>query len=108
MKKSSARRLLKRQFGCALLVSTDPASNVGQVFGLNIGNRITAIHDVPDLWALEIDPQSPLLRRRASNELREIEAVATQHARRYAVVPLLAEEPVGVERLRKLANREMS
>ena len=40
-----------------LLVSTDPASNVGQVFGVAIGNTITAIPDVPRLWALEIDPQ---------------------------------------------------
>ncbi len=49
-------------------------------------------------------PQSPLLRQRAQNELREIDAVATQHARRYAVVPLLAEEPVGLARLRQLVQ----
>jgi len=41
-----------------LLVSTDPASNVGQVFGLEIGNRITAIAAVANLFALEIDPQA--------------------------------------------------
>ena len=41
-----------------LLVSTDPASNVGQVFGVDIGNRITAIPAVPRLSALEIDPQA--------------------------------------------------
>jgi arsenite/tail-anchored protein-transporting ATPase len=41
-----------------LLVSTDPASNVGQVFGLGIGNQITAIAAVPGLAALEIDPQA--------------------------------------------------
>jgi arsenite-transporting ATPase len=41
-----------------LLVSTDPASNVGQVFGVAIGNRITAIPAVPNLAALEIDPQA--------------------------------------------------
>ena len=40
-----------------LLVSTDPASNVGQVFGLSIGDAITAIPDVPGLEALEIDPE---------------------------------------------------
>lgn len=39
-----------------LLVSTDPASNVGQVLGLTIGNVITAIPDAPGLSALEIDP----------------------------------------------------
>lgn len=41
-----------------LLVSTDPASNVGQVFGIAIGNQITAIAAVPHLKALEIDPQA--------------------------------------------------
>ncbi|MHB8948928.1 MAG: arsenical pump-driving ATPase [Rhodoferax sp.] len=41
-----------------LLVSTDPASNVGQVFGIAIGNQITPVADVPNLSALEIDPQA--------------------------------------------------
>lgn len=41
-----------------LLVSTDPASNVGQVFGISIGNTITDIPAVPNLSALEIDPQA--------------------------------------------------
>jgi arsenite-transporting ATPase len=48
--------------------------------------------------------QSPLLRQRAANELREIDAVASRHARRYAVVPLLKEEPVGVERLLEMTD----
>jgi arsenite-transporting ATPase len=41
-----------------LLVSTDPASNVGQVFGIEIGNRVVAIPAVAGLSALEIDPQA--------------------------------------------------
>ena len=41
-----------------LLVSTDPASNVGQVFSIKIGNKITAVTAVPNLFALEIDPQA--------------------------------------------------
>lgn len=40
-----------------LLVSTDPASNIGQVFSQTIGNQITPIADVSRLFALEIDPQ---------------------------------------------------
>ncbi len=40
-----------------LLVSTDPASNVGQVFGADIGNTVTPIPDAPGLSALEIDPE---------------------------------------------------
>ena len=41
-----------------LLVSTDPASNVGQVLGVEIGNKITAIPAVSHLFALEIDPEA--------------------------------------------------
>ena len=41
-----------------LLVSTDPASNVGQVFGIAIGNQITAVPEVANLSAIEIDPQA--------------------------------------------------
>jgi len=47
--------------------------------------------------------KSSLLRQRAANELREINDVAKTHAQRYAVVPLLREEPVGVERLLEMA-----
>ncbi|KIF80705.1 arsenical pump-driving ATPase [Noviherbaspirillum autotrophicum] len=49
-------------------------------------------------------PRSPLLRQRAANEMQQIDAVATRHARRWAVVPLQAQEPVGVDRLRSLAR----
>ncbi|EWT05603.1 arsenic ABC transporter ATPase [Intrasporangium chromatireducens Q5-1] len=49
-----------------LLVSTDPASNVGQVFGVTIGNRITAIPGVPGLDAIEIDPQQAADAHRAA------------------------------------------
>jgi arsenite-transporting ATPase len=48
--------------------------------------------------------KSSLLRRRAANELREIDTVAARHAQRYAVVPLLKEEPVGVKRLLDLVQ----
>ena len=44
-----------------LLVSTDPASNVGQVFGVSIGNAFTPIAAVPGLAALEIDPEAAAL-----------------------------------------------
>ena len=48
---------LAQQGKQVLLVSTDPASNVGQVFSQTIGNTITAIATVPGLSALDIDPQ---------------------------------------------------
>jgi arsenite-transporting ATPase len=57
-----------------LLVSTDPASNVGQVFGITIGNNITAVPAVANLSALEIDPQAAAqgYRDRIVNPVRSI------------------------------------
>ena len=48
-----------------LLVSTDPASNVDEVFGQTIGTKPTAIAEVPGLSALNVDPE------RAAEEYRE-------------------------------------
>ncbi len=39
-----------------LIVTTDPASNLADVFEQPVGHRITAIEGVPGLWAMEIDP----------------------------------------------------
>jgi arsenite-transporting ATPase len=52
-------------------------------------------------------PTSPLLIERAKNELAEIDAVAKRYAKRYAVVPLLKEEPVGMDRLRALIQPQL-
>jgi len=40
------------------LVSTDPASNLDQVFGVSIGREPTPIPDVPRLSAINIDPEA--------------------------------------------------
>jgi len=50
--------------------------------------------------------RSPLLLQRAANERREIDAVAKVHAQRYALVPLLKDEPVGEENLRALSQSQ--
>ncbi len=39
-----------------LIVTTDPASNLADVFEQPIGHKITPIDGVPNLWAMEIDP----------------------------------------------------
>jgi len=39
-----------------LIVTTDPASNLADVFEQPIGHRVTPIAGVPNLWAMEIDP----------------------------------------------------
>lgn len=48
-----------------LIVTTDPASNLADVFETEIGHRITAIPGVANLWAMEIDPD------RATAEYKE-------------------------------------
>jgi len=49
-------------------------------------------------------PSSPLLRQRAQAEVTQIDVVQKQHATRLAVIPLLAEEPVGAQRLQRLVE----
>jgi len=39
-----------------LIVTTDPASNLADVFEQPIGHQVTPIQGVPNLWAMEIDP----------------------------------------------------
>jgi arsenite-transporting ATPase len=41
-----------------LLVSTDPASNLDQVFGVSIGDQPTPLLEVPGLFAINIDPEA--------------------------------------------------
>jgi arsenite/tail-anchored protein-transporting ATPase len=69
---------LARAGGEVLLVSTDPASNVGQVFGLSIGNTITEVPAVPGLSALEIDPEqaAEAYRERIVGPVRDLLPVA--------------------------------
>ena len=65
-----------------LLVSTDPASNVGQVFGTTIGNRITAIPAVANLDAIEIDPEAAATdyRERIVGPLRDVMPAAAMRS----------------------------
>ena len=90
-----------------LLVTLAETTPVLEAAGLQNDLRRAGIE--PWAWVINNSlaaarPRSALLRQRAHNELKEIHAVASQHARRYALVPLLAEEPVGVERLRALSQ----
>ena len=57
-----------------LLVSTDPASNVGQVFSQTIGHRITDISTVENLAAMEVDPMAAAqaYRDRVLDPVREL------------------------------------
>ena len=48
-----------------LIVTTDPASNLADVFEQPIGHQVTPIAGAPNLWAMEIDPD------KATEEYRE-------------------------------------
>ncbi len=48
-----------------LLVSTDPASNLDEVLGTKLGNHPTPIESVPNLFAMNLDPEA------AAKEYRE-------------------------------------
>ena len=90
-----------------LLVTLAEATPVLEAANLQADLRRAGIE--PWAWIINnsvaaASPHSPLLRERAAHERREIDAVAAQHARRYAVVAMMREEPVGVERLLALAN----
>ncbi len=80
---------LARQGRRVLLVSTDPASNVGQVLGVGIGHRITAIPQVSGLWAMEIDPQA------AARAYRERIVGPVRNALPQAVVDSIEEQLSG-------------
>ena len=90
-----------------LLVTLAETTPVLEAAGLQADLRRAGIE--PWAWIINnsvaaAHPLSPLLRQRAHNELKEIEAVANHHAHRYAVVPLLREEPVGVAHLLELSG----
>jgi arsenite-transporting ATPase len=128
----AAALCLARRAKRVLLVSTDPASNVGQVLGVTIGNTITSIDEVPGLSALEINPGqaaeayreriiAPVRGRLPDKELaiitEQLSGSCTTEiasfneftalfalADRIALVSLRPTEPTGEKRLAALAN----
>lgn len=90
-----------------LLVTLAEPTPVLEAAGLQADLRRAGIE--PWAWIINnsvfaAHPASPLLQQRAANEVQEIQAVAETHARRYAVVPLLPVEPMGVTALLGLAR----
>ncbi len=89
-----------------LIVTLAETTPVLEAVNLQAGLRRAGIE--PWAWVINnsvaaVQVTSPLLKARAHYELREIEVVATRHAKRYALVPLRQEEPIGVPRLLQLA-----
>ncbi len=69
-----------------LLVSTDPASNLDEVLQTKLGNHPTPVALVPNLFAMNLDPEA------AAAEYRE---VTEEFAQRTAVIAWQHELPVG-------------
>lgn len=88
------------------------AENTPVLEAVNLQCDLRRANIEPWAWVINnslamANPTSALMRQRASNELSQIEAVTSLHAKRWAVVPLQAEEPIGVERLKKLARHSV-
>ncbi|QSR85226.1 arsenical pump-driving ATPase [Methylacidimicrobium sp. B4] len=91
-----------------LIVTLAETTPVLEAAGLQADLRRAGIE--PWAWIVNssvaaANPRSPLLRQRAQSEWREIDAVAAVHAKRFALVPLLEREPVGIAPLRELIDR---
>lgn len=57
-----------------LLVTTDPAPNIGDIFNQEIGHKITAINGTENLFAIEINPDiaSDIYREKIISPMREV------------------------------------
>jgi arsenite-transporting ATPase len=89
-----------------LIVTLAETTPVLEAAGLQADLRRAGIE--PWAWVINQSlaatrPVSPLLRARAAEERARIDEIRARHAARLAVVPMLAEEPVGTERLGALA-----
>lgn len=85
------------------------AENTPVLEAANLQSDLRRANIEPWAWIINnslamSNPTSALMRQRASNEIAQIEAVTSLHATRWAVVPLQAAEPIGVERLKKLVR----
>jgi len=95
-----------------ILIATLPETTpVGEAERLQEDLRRAGIE--PFAWVINqsltaSEVSDPVLVARANAELPLIERVRDQLARRYAVLPVLADEPIGRERLQALARRPVA
>jgi len=86
------------------LAETTPVSEAAQ-----LQSDLQRAHIEPYAWIINSSlaaagSRDPLLQRRISAELAQIDAVQHQHAQRVCIVPWMTSEPVGPERLLQLAR----
>lgn len=72
-----------------LIVTTDPASNLGDVFEQPLGSQISPVQGVLNLWAMEIDPD------RATQEYKERALAPIRAAFPLQLVQVMEEQMAG-------------
>jgi arsenite/tail-anchored protein-transporting ATPase len=73
-----------------LIITTDPAANLADVFEQPIGHHMTPLTGIANLWAMEIDPDSATeeYKERALAPLRDIFPAPTGHTLRMLELPM--------------------
>lgn len=100
-------RLGNPDYTKVLLVTLAETTPVAEAAQLQADLRRAGIE--PYAWVINSSlaatgSTDPLLQQRIRGELGQITAVRDQHAKRVAIVPWLLEEPVGPERLHRIAH----
>ncbi len=100
-------RLANPEYTKVLVVTLAEATPVTEAAQLQEDLRRAGIE--PYAWVINSSlatagSSDPLLRERIRGELAQIAAVRDRHAKRVAIVPWLLEEPVGPERLHRIAH----
>jgi arsenite/tail-anchored protein-transporting ATPase len=72
-----------------LIVTTDPASNLADVFEQPLGPQINSVQGVPNLWAMEIDPD------RATQEYKDRALAPIRAAFPSQIVQVMEEQMAG-------------
>ena len=78
---------LAQQGHKTLLLTTDPAAHLGDVLGLPVGSTPAQIKDLPELWAVNIDPKAA-----AETYKARILNDARQRGRPESAITVMAEE----------------
>ena len=87
------------------LAETTPV--LDEAAGLQADLQRAGIH--PWAWVVNnslaaAEPTSTLLQQRAAGEITEIDSITNKYSQRTAIVPMLAEEPVGTDALAALSK----
>ena len=100
-------RLQDPEYTKVILVSLPEPTPVSEAAQLQADLRRADVE--PFAWVINAslaatDTRDPVLQQRMGSELEQIERVRRNHAKRIAIVPWMAEEPIGTQKLRALVQ----